>query len=223
MPSEQRSSDLIETEPDLPTVHEAEEVVEPGHPETLPTMDQLVVWHGSTAARTLNCRGWNRGAVEWVKPSVDSFAKDKAREFAKNSENPRYRTRLCSHWDSSSGTFCPMKKKGKCIFAHGPVELRVKAEKRKRWGRLVDPDGNCKNLKASGGEDTYGAARAIENERSRANESERGEDGRRNGNKKQTPSKYRANANRRPPLTGEEYRHSRQKNTLPQPPAPGSK
>ena len=58
-----------------------------------------------------------------------------------------------------------MRKKGKCIFAHGPVELRVKEGKQHRWGKLVDKNGDNNNPKHSGGEDTYGAARAIESER----------------------------------------------------------
>jgi len=65
----------------------------------------------------------------------------------------------------SQGTHCPMRgKKGKqkCIFAHGPVELRVKDGKRERWGTLVDKKGNCANPNHSGGEDTYGAARSVE-------------------------------------------------------------
>ena len=58
-----------------------------------------------------------------------------------------------------------MRKKNKCVFAHGPVELRVKEGKSKRWGTLVNKHGLCANPKASGGEDTYGAARSIENTR----------------------------------------------------------
>ena len=58
-----------------------------------------------------------------------------------------------------------MRKKNKCIFAHGPIELRVKEGKRQRWGKLVNKHGLCANPKASGGEDTYGAARTIENTR----------------------------------------------------------
>ena len=53
-------------------------------------------------------------------------------------EDPKFRTRLCNHWDTSFGTFCPMKKKNKCVFAHGPAELRVKEGKKNRWGKLVD-------------------------------------------------------------------------------------
>ena len=69
---------------------------------------------------------------------------------------------MCNHWDVSMGTFCPMRKKKKCIFAHGPVELRVKEGKKHRWGTLVDAEGNSSNPRSSGGEDTYGAAKSIE-------------------------------------------------------------
>eukprot|EP00957_Ditylum_brightwellii_P064064 4860023-Ditylum_brightwellii.AAC.1 len=58
-----------------------------------------------------------------------------------------------------------MRKKSKCIFAHGPVELRVKEGKRNRWGKLVDKSGNNSNPFHSGGEDTYGTARLIESQR----------------------------------------------------------
>ena len=55
-----------------------------------------------------------------------------------------------------------MRKKNKCVFAHGPVELRVKDGKKNRWGKLVDKNGENNNPWHSGGEDTYGAARSIE-------------------------------------------------------------
>ena len=78
-----------------------------------------------------------------------------------------------------------MRRKKKCIFAHGPVELRVKESKRNRWGKLVDSEGNCSNPKASGGEDTYGAARSIEAMREK--------EGKWTPNKRETPDK---NANK---------------------------
>jgi hypothetical protein len=56
-----------------------------------------------------------------------------------------------------------MRKKGKCDFAHGPLELRVKDNRRERWGqgRGKDPhEGD--ELRTSGGEDVLGAARSIE-------------------------------------------------------------
>lgn len=50
---------------------------------------------------------------------------------------------------------------GKCDFAHGGLELRVRANKRDRWGRHAGADGGGVSLDASGGEDTLGAARSI--------------------------------------------------------------
>jgi hypothetical protein len=76
-----------------------------------------------------------------------------------------------------------MRKKGKCVFAHGPIELRVKEGKRHRWGKLVDTHGNNTNPFHSGGEDTYGTARSIETQRK--------EEGKWNINKT-TPSKQRS-------------------------------
>lgn len=57
-----------------------------------------------------------------------------------------------------------MRRRGaaKCDFAHGGIELRVRANKRDRWGRHAGADGGGGvSLDASGGEDTLGAARAI--------------------------------------------------------------
>ena len=121
----------------------------------------LVIWEGSTAAKTFNCRGWYRSEDDWVR-RVDCTLRKRDANVSRCATDSKFRTRLCNHWDSSQGTNCPMKRKKKCIFAHGPVELRVKEGKRNRWGKLVDAEGNCSNPKASGGEDTYGAARSIE-------------------------------------------------------------
>lgn len=126
--------------------------------------DSIVIWHGSSAARSLNCRGWSRSDEEWER-RVDARARKRDPGLLQCADDPRFRTRLCNHWDMSLGTFCPMRKKGKCIFAHGPVELRVKEGKRHRWGKLVDKNGDNKNPCHSGGEDTFGAARSIETER----------------------------------------------------------
>ena len=120
----------------------------------------LVLWEGSTASKTLNCRGWIRSDEEWTSRSVGG--KKRNATLLRCAEDPKFRTRLCNHWDTTLGTSCPMRKKNKCVFAHGPVELRVKEGKRHRWGKLVDKNGNNSNLYHSGGEDTYGAARSIE-------------------------------------------------------------
>lgn len=46
--------------------------------------------------------------------------------------------------------------------------LQVKENKRGRWGKNVDEFGNTpQNKNASGGEDTYGSARNVENMRRR--------------------------------------------------------
>jgi serine/threonine-protein kinase/endoribonuclease IRE1 len=125
---------------------------------------EMIIWCGSTSSKTFKCRGWNRSDEEWER-RVESNSKRRDSNLVRCVEDPKFRTRLCNHWDESLGTFCPMRKKNKCVFAHGPVELRVKEAKRQRWGKLVDKNGDNKNPCHSGGEDTYGAARAVETER----------------------------------------------------------
>lgn len=127
---------------------------------TLPTQD-IVIWEGSTASKTFKCRGWLRADDEWTRKVETSLMKVDS-NLTRCATDAKFRTRLCNHWDSSLGTFCPMQKRNKCIFAHGPVELRVKEGKKTRWGKLVDANGNNSNPRHSGGEDTYGAARSIE-------------------------------------------------------------
>ncbi|KAL7548283.1 hypothetical protein ACHAWF_011572, partial [Thalassiosira exigua] len=125
----------------------------------------MVIWAGSNMAKESNCRGWYRSDEEWIQ-RLDSKLRKRDSNLTRCADDPKlFRTRLCNHWDVNQGTFCPMKKKNKCIFAHGPVELRVKEGKRQRWGTLVRKDGLCANPCASGGEDTYGAARSIEKTR----------------------------------------------------------
>lgn len=121
----------------------------------------IIAWVGSTTAKELNCRGWNRSDTEWSK-RVDPMFRRKDPNLKRAMEDQKFRTRLCNHWDESMGTYCPMRKKNKCVFAHGPVELRVKDGKKNRWGKLVDKNGDNNNPWHSGGEDTYGAARSIE-------------------------------------------------------------
>lgn len=127
-------------------------------------VEDLVIWSGSTAATTFNCRGWIRSDDEWMR-RVDISLRKRDANLVRCAEDPKFRTRLCNHWDTSYGTVCPMRKKNRCVFAHGPVELRVKETKRHRWGKLVDENGDNRNPNHSGGEDTYGAARMIETTR----------------------------------------------------------
>ncbi|GFH44894.1 serine/threonine-protein kinase/endoribonuclease IRE1 [Chaetoceros tenuissimus] len=124
----------------------------------------IISWQGSSTAATLNCRGWIRSEKEWI-DRTNEKAKKRDLNLTRSMEDPKYRTRLCNHWDNSQGTYCPMRKKNKCVFAHGPAELRVKEGKRNRWGKLVDKNGNNSNPQHSGGEDTYGAAKQIESSR----------------------------------------------------------
>lgn len=134
------------------------------HVEEAPEIGDVIIWHGSDLARKAACRGWNRSDGEWMR-RVDTSLRKRNANLVRCKEDPKFRTRLCNHWDTSLGTFCPMRKKNKCDFAHGPLELRVKEAKRNRWGTLVDENGDNKNPKHSGGEDTYGAARAVETAR----------------------------------------------------------
>eukprot|EP01035_Chromulina_nebulosa_P020242 gene20242-26279_t len=79
-----------------------------------------------------------------------------------------YRSRLCNHWETTRGTICPMRKKGKCDFAHGPLELRIKDTRRDRWGKPPQPDPSTispiMTLRLSGGEDVLGVARQLNNQ-----------------------------------------------------------
>ena len=115
--------------------------------------DDLLIWEGSNAAKAYNCRGWMRSQEVWVLGS-DIPTKKRDVNITRCLEDAKFRTRLCNHWDVSSGVACPMRKKYKCVFAHGPVELRVKEGKKDRWGKLVDKNGNNSNPCHSGGEDT---------------------------------------------------------------------
>jgi serine/threonine protein kinase len=134
--------------------------------QVLPLVDagDIVVWEGSNAAKTFHCRGWSRSDSEWER-RIDASLRKRDNNLVRCSTDPKFRTRLCNHWQETMGTSCPMLKRNKCIFAHGPVELRVKEGKLHRWGRLVDKNGDNKTKGHSGGEDTYGAARLIESER----------------------------------------------------------
>lgn len=89
--------------------------------------------------------GWLRNANIWTRADIynpttltpgEAPAK-KTRMFCNHiqtaSLDPKYRTRLCTHWENSMGLSCPQKKKGKCSFAHGALELRV--SRKDKWGK----------------------------------------------------------------------------------------
>ena len=133
-------------------------------------IDDSVVWQGSSLSEAINARGWYREASTWVEGTAPGQTKSSAGRqrpvhIVRSSTDMRYRSRLCTHWEVTYGTTCPMRKKGKCDFAHGPLELRVKENRRDRWGRSA-PEAASPNdpmaTRLSGGEDVLGAARNIE-------------------------------------------------------------
>ena len=91
----------------------------------------VIIWEKSESAKSFQCRGWMRSTSFWIhEPS--SLITKRNPNITRCADDPKFRTRLCNHWDVSLGTRCPMRKKNKCVFAHGPIELRVKEGKRKR-------------------------------------------------------------------------------------------
>ena len=70
--------------------------------------NDIVAWEGSTAAKSFACRGWIRSDDEWVR-RTDASLRKRDSNVARCADDPKFRTRLCNHWDVSQGTFCPMK------------------------------------------------------------------------------------------------------------------
>ncbi|CAM9998888.1 unnamed protein product, partial [Ectocarpus sp. 12 AP-2014] len=134
-------------------------------------LQDVLVWNESGMAKSMGCRGWWRHQDHWQRRLDVTKQRPRGAHLNKALQDPKYRTRLCSHWENSKGMLCPMRRRGagKCDFAHGGLELRVRANKRDRWGRHVGGSnpldggggGLNVNLDASGGEDTLGAARSI--------------------------------------------------------------
>lgn len=137
-------------------------------------LKDVVVLQGSMLEASLGCEGWWRNSSDWVEgvginASSGIIKKPRASHLTKSATDLKYRTRLCSHWEMNMGGGCPMRKKGKCIFAHGPLELRVKESRRDKWGkenattsRSVSTANDALNAsRYSGGEDVLGAARQL--------------------------------------------------------------
>ena len=74
--------------------------------------DGIIVWECSAAAKTFNSRGWSRSDDEWIRRTDAALLKPNS-NLVRCAEDPKFRTRLCNHWDVSMGTFCPMRKKNK--------------------------------------------------------------------------------------------------------------
>jgi serine/threonine protein kinase len=136
--------------------------------DTVLGTSQVVVWQNSQLEYSLQCKGWWREEEDWVddkanaqpKKYYHNSAANRPAHLTRSSTDLKFRTRLCSHWESTGGAGCPMRKKGKCIFAHGPLELRVKENRRDRWAlKLHQTDVGSPtspvSLSVSGGEGVY--------------------------------------------------------------------
>eukprot|EP01038_Epipyxis_sp_PR26KG_P006944 gene6944-9498_t len=152
-----------------------------GSMTTSPQID-CVIWQGSAIHTSLRCNSWFRDDSDWIEGRNGSISllinnkglkKTRPSHLTKSATDLKYRTRLCTHWEAANGSSCPMRKKGKCIFAHGPLELRVKETRRDRWGRHAHNNSSNRDmndlLRLSGGEDVLGAARSIEKVRAQDN------------------------------------------------------
>ena len=127
-----------------------------------------------------------RDDVSWINQPGSRPGKPRPSHLTRSATDAKYRSRLCSHWDKPQE--CHFRKKGKCDFAHGPLELRVKDTRRDKWGhnnkqQQQQQQQNYQNggttasscnvdssailllqmqNRYSGGEDVLGAARSIE-------------------------------------------------------------
>ncbi|GMI03066.1 hypothetical protein TrRE_jg4597 [Triparma retinervis] len=127
-------------------------------------MSCVIIWSGSDAAKKYGGKGWLRSEAEWEGRVEETLTKEAGWTGSEKMDS-KFRTRLCTNWMRSGGAGCAMLKKGKCVFAHSPCELRVKEGKRQRWGTLVNADGESSNPRASGGEDTFSPAMDVEQQR----------------------------------------------------------
>ena len=153
---------------------------------SLPAADvgDVVVWFGSGLAEACQARGWWRDDAHWVSQPGARAGKQRPSHLTRSAGDAKYRSRLCSHWEVTQE--CAFRKKGKCDFAHGPLELRVKDTRRDRWGLVRTPAPSSSGttaaagpatasnktghhgesvsepvcVRVSGGEDVLGAARA---------------------------------------------------------------
>jgi serine/threonine protein kinase len=130
-------------------------------------IDDVIVWNGSNLQTSLGVKGWWRDHHDWVNSTgiaSKSIKKNRPSHLTKAATDLKYRTRLCTHYEATGGTSCPMRKKGKCIFAHSPLELRVKDTRRDKWAKtlILSSSSIAELLLHSGGEDVLNAARVIE-------------------------------------------------------------
>ena len=94
-------------------------------PQQSTLSEDVVVWQGSALAQSLRCRGWSRLDLSnpndhWIDPGCSTAVSIKPRtqhqHLVRASTDFKYRSRLCTHWELTGGSGCPMRKKGKCDF-----------------------------------------------------------------------------------------------------------
>jgi Ribonuclease 2-5A len=66
-----------------------------------PDLHDVVVWSGSSMAIGLHCRGWWRDQDHWRRRLDVAKQRQRPVHLTKALADPKYRTRLCSHWDNS--------------------------------------------------------------------------------------------------------------------------
>jgi serine/threonine protein kinase len=170
-PTETRLNTNEEMLKDAVEVTHSEISQEPVSQQDLTNLQNVIIWNGSSVQQSLSCKGWWRDNTEWsivatAASRTQQFKRNRASHLTKAATDFKYRTRLCSHWEQSDGSICLMRKKGKCTFAHGPIELRVKDNRRDKWPKIDDcvsePLNTGLSLQASGGEDVLSAARIVD-------------------------------------------------------------
>jgi serine/threonine protein kinase len=81
----------------------------------------ITIWSGSRLCDAHGVRGWWESGSLWDTSFTTMHCKARARpgHLLKSITDWKYRSRLCTHWELTGGTTCPMRRKGKCDFAHG--------------------------------------------------------------------------------------------------------
>ena len=83
-----------------------------------------ILWSGSSLSEAQSVRGWWKSGTAWDTSFTSMHYKSRARpgHLVKSYTDWKYRSRLCTHWEQTKATTCPMRKKGKCDFAHGKIQ-----------------------------------------------------------------------------------------------------
>lgn len=82
---------------------------------------EITIWSGSRLCEAHGVRGWWESGSSWDTSFSSMHYKARARpgHLVKSITDWKYRSRLCTHWELTAATACPMRRKGKCDFAHG--------------------------------------------------------------------------------------------------------